>query len=262
MSEITEVGRLWTERLEIDGYEAAKVSPADIRRLRRYSRAWRRLHKLVKTTPHTTFFEFGCGGGGQLVPLALNGHRVEGIDVSHTVLGRASEYIQNVERVVGRKLPISLHWGDFLNFAPNGKEFDVVFNFGVIEHFLDDEERLKAVNKMLALTVPGGYAISVVPSGMHPLRQRMRDERLFGYDVPEIDYTAETARREMLEAGASDAFVYPHNLFGYLLWEGKGINKYLRRSAHALAQMLPAEPSAWAFARATTVIIVGRNSGH
>lgn len=262
MAELTEAGRLWTERLEIDGYEAVPVSPKEIRRLRHYSRAWQRIHRIVKTTPRTTFFEFGCGGGGQLVPLALNGHHVEGIDVSSTVLRRATEYIENVERAASMKLPITLHCGDFLNFAPNGQQFDVVFNFGVVEHFLDDGERLKAVNKMLALTAPGGYAVSVVPSGMHPLREKMRAERLYGYDVPEMDYTDSIARREMLEAGASEAAVYPHNLFGYWLWEGKGINKYLRNAAHAAAHMLPASPSTWAYRHATTLFVVGRKATH
>src|SRR2546427_5994434 len=126
MTEITESGRLWTERLEIDGYEAVAVSPKEIRGLNRYNRAWKRLHRIVKTTARTTFFEFGCGGGNQLVPLALNGHHVEGIDVSRTVLGRAKEYIGNVERAASTKLPITLHCGDFLNFALSGPQVAVV----------------------------------------------------------------------------------------------------------------------------------------
>src|SRR4029453_3360544 len=105
-----------------------------------------------------------------------------------------------VEGVVGRPLPIELVEGDFLTFSATGA-YDLVFNVGVVEHFLDPQERRQAVRRMFDLARPGGYVVSVVPSGAHPLRARMRAEGLGGYCVPEIDYTAQSLEAEMREAG-------------------------------------------------------------
>src|SRR3989442_2768821 len=118
------------------------------------------------------------------------------------------------ERLSGRRLSIRLHHGDFLDFRSD-EPHELVFNFGVIEHFLDDDERRRAVARMFSLCAPEGHVVSVVPSGTHPLRARMRAEGLGGYRVPEMDYTPALLEAEMRAAAPSYVRYIPHNPFGY-----------------------------------------------
>ncbi len=256
------VARQWSEALRRGGYEPPKLRGLAAYRLRFYSRIWRRLHRLLGTHADTTFFEFGCGGGVQLIPLAFHGHRVAGIDVSREVLDRCRDYIGEVERRTGRRLPVVLYEGDFLAFE-HDRQYDVVFNFGVIEHFLDESERLSAIAKMFDLAKPGGFVVSVVPNGMHPMRQRMRAEGLGGYSVPEIDYTDESAAADMLHAGAMAPRVYPANLFAYLCLVGdpSRLLRLFKQAGYLAGQLLPPIATRWTFRNAGSLIVVARKPG-
>jgi len=162
-------------------------------------------------------FDFGFGGGIHLVQFALNNWDCVGIDVSEEVLKRAQNFIAEIEKVSGANLKIKLLAGDFFEYLPSGNEqFDIVYQVGVIEHFLDENERLKALQKMFEITKPGGFILSIVPSGMHPLRQLMKEKNLGGYDIPEIDYTPELMAEELGKCGGRKITVLPHNLGGYL----------------------------------------------
>src|SRR3989441_11208669 len=216
MTRFSDIARRWKAELEAGGYERRITTSAEFRRLLRLPRTWRTILKATRLRPGAAVFEFGCGGGNQLIPLALHGYRCAGIDCSEDVLARCRLLMADAERFSGRRLSIRLHHGDFLDFR-SAEPPELVFNFGVIEHFLDDDERRRAVGRMFSLCAPGGHVVCVVPSGTHPLRARMRAEGLGGYRVPEIDYTPALLEAEMREAGASAVRVIPHNLFGYRL---------------------------------------------
>lgn len=95
--------------------------------------------------------------------------------------------------------------------------YDLVFNVGVIEHYLKESERREFLRRKLALCKSGGYIVSVVPSGVHPYREEQKQEGWGGYNVPEVDYSPELLATEMREVGAQRVMVLPHNAFGYLL---------------------------------------------
>jgi SAM-dependent methyltransferase len=250
---------LWQRVLRRGGYEPPCVNRELLKRLARYTRVWRRLHRLLQTRPGHSFFEFGCGGGAQLVPLAFHGHAVTGIDVSKEVLERCRTYIAAVESASGRSLGVQLLEGDFLE-AEHDRQYDVVFNFGVVEHFLDEGLRRRAWRKMVHLARPGGHVVSVVPSGMHPLRSRMRSEGLGGYDVPEIDYTDTLALEDLRVAGLTSLKVLPANLFAYLLLEPN--RNYMcrswRRALYLGGQIVPTIPSRLTFKHAGALIMIGK----
>lgn len=237
--EISTVAMKWQEDLALRGYERRIKNRRDFSRLTRLSRTWKIILKSTKFEPGASVFEFGCGGGNQLVPLALRGYRCCGIDCSEKVLVRCKEFISDAERFAGRSLNIQLLCGDFLACSPRDS-YDLVFNFGVIEHFINDQEREVAIRKMLSLCKPGGYVVSVVPNGQHPMRERMRKEGLGGYRIPEIDYDCALMSKEMAKADAEQILVIPYNLFGYLMIKP---STYFMRSArkiyHCLWQMAP-----------------------
>jgi len=258
MTRFSDTARRWQAELEAGGYERRITTSAEFRRLLRLSRTWRTILGATRLRPGAAVFEFGCGGGNQLIPLALHGYRCAGVDCSEDVLARFRRLMADAERFSGRRLSIRLHHGDFLDFRSD-EPHELVFNFGVIEHFLDDDERRRAVARMFSLCAPGGHVVSVVPSGTHPLRARMRAEGLGGYRVPEIDYTPVLLEAEMREAGASAVRVIPHNLFGYrLLVPATAFPRLGHRLVFWGAQLLPRVSSRFTVRHASSFICVAR----
>ena len=213
-------GALWKKVLQKEGYEHHVFSLREVKKLKNFSRVFRRIFKTIGLNSRVKpgrVFDFGFGGGIHLVQFALNNWECAGIDVSEEVLKRAQNFIAEIEQVSGVRLKIKLLAGDFFEYLPSGNEqFDIVYQVGVIEHFLDDGERLKALQKMFEITKPRGFVLSIVPSGMHPLRQLMKEKNLGGYDIPEIDYTPELMADELEKCGGRKIAVLPHNLGGYL----------------------------------------------
>jgi SAM-dependent methyltransferase len=255
------VAERWRRELAEGGYAQSANTPARVRRLSRFSRSWRTIVTTCRLSPPASVLEVGCGGGAHLLPLALNGYRVVGIDCSAAVLARCRALIRQVEAVIARPLPIELVEGDFLAYATSA-QYDLVFNFGVVEHFIDDAERRGAIDRMFAMCKPGGWVVSVVPSGAHPMRARVRAEGLGGYRVPEIDYTAELLEEEMRGAGACHVDVVPHNLFGYLLVDpdGAAVVKALRRALYYAGQLLPRSRGGFTSRHAYAFICAGRKA--
>lgn len=209
----------WRRELKESGYETPKISRWDYIKFKLLTRAWRRIlrHTRLRRCRSHRALEFGCGGGAHIVPLAVNGWACTGIDCSPEVLSRAQQYVKRVNEVcVGPKIDITLKCADFLNYKPPSEGFDLTFQFGVLEHFLDSEERFQYVRKMLDCTRPGGFIVSAVPNGCHVLRREQREKGLGGYNIPEIDYTPEMIIHEMEQAGGCKVKVLPHDLFGYL----------------------------------------------
>jgi len=137
----------------------------------------------------------------------------------------------------------------------------VVFHSGVIEHFLSDSERITFLENMFVLAKPGGYVISIVPSGTHPLRARMKSEKLGGYGIPEVDYNPENMREEFVKCGGGDIKILPHNIFGYILSDNSaGLRKILQKALFYFFQLLPISllPQKFAVRHAGTLIGIAR----
>ena len=259
------VGQEWRKALEKEGYGHAALKKDDCPKLKKFSRIWKRALGIIQldasSFQNRSVFEFGCGGGKHLIPFALNGFRCVGIDVSPEVLDRARQYIQEVSSLCGAELPIELISGDFLEYQAPGGLYDLVFHVGVIEHFLDDEERQRTLQKMFALAKPGGYVVSMVPSGMHPIRQKMKKLGLGGYGIAEIDYTPEIMAREFKACGSADYMALPHNVFGYLLIDdAKGLVKLGQKLLYYVVQIIPPRflPYDFAVRHASTLIGIAK----
>lgn len=191
--------------------------------LKRLTMTWRQILKITRLKPPASCFEVGCGGGIQIVRLALKGFLCTGIDVSQQVLERAKQFICSVNHFTKTELPIQLIEGDFMKIDIKKFEgkYDLVFNVGVIEHYLNIEDRINFLHKKSILAKPGGFIVSVVPSGIHPFRQEKKFLGWGGYNVPEIDYSSEMLYEEMRAISLTDIVVIPNNLFGYFLGRSK-----------------------------------------
>jgi 2-polyprenyl-3-methyl-5-hydroxy-6-metoxy-1,4-benzoquinol methylase len=259
-----DVSERWVEELESTGYEYHIKGVKDCRQLR-LSRVWQRifketqLHKLGKLR----ILEVGCGGGIQLAKLAAMGWECVGIDVSEGVLARAENFFKEIRKVCGVALNIQTIAGDFYEMDKTklGEGYDLVFNFGVIEHILDDAARLEFLQKKYDLARDGGYIVSMVPNGSHPLREKMKRLNLGGYNIPEIDYNQHLMERELRTLGAQQVKILPHNLFVYLIMEKHNLfMDSLQKLCYFSSQVVPQVilPEDFCFQHAGSLIGIAR----
>src|SRR2546425_649158 len=108
------------------------------------------LLKRLRILPPARVLDAGCGWGVNLEALERHGYRVDGLDVSRSILER----LDNPQR--------SLVEADLTQSLPEHTEpYDVVIALDVIEHL--DNDRL-VVARLGQLTKPGGVAILSVPA--------------------------------------------------------------------------------------------------
>jgi len=261
------VSQRWVEELREEGYEYHIREPKDCRQLE-LSRVWKRIFKATQLprSGKLRVLEVGCGGGIQLAKLAARGCECIGIDVSREVLARAENYFREIRTVCGRELDITLLAGDFsdIDRTELGGDFDLVFNFGVAEHILDDSARLRFLKKKYELTREGGYIVSMVPNGSHPLRKKMKSLHLGGYNIPEIDYDQHLMAEEFKAIGAKHVIILPHNLCIYLLMEKKNPRlDLLKKLIYLGMQVVPQAflPRDFCYRHAGSLIGIGRRQG-
>jgi SAM-dependent methyltransferase len=256
-----EVTSAWQAALGHGAYEHHCRSRLDYLRVRRLGRAWSLILRKANPPRGAHIFELGCGGGINLAKLATHGYRVHGIDVSPEVVARARGYLDEVARF--KDIRASVEVADIFDYR-DPTQFDMVFHNGVVEHFLDDDNRRAIWERLAALTVSGGAVVSIVPCGAHFMRARVRAERLCGYDIAEIDYTCASHRRELERAGLVDIRCYPTNYFDFLRGHP---NRWIARYAHkaaliAGAMVMPVLPVAESIKErvADSLIVIARRA--
>lgn len=260
------VAEQWENVLKSEGYEHSIKTKSECGRVKKFSRVWRRILKYIpeeiKSDENRRVFEFGCGGGKHLVQFLLNGWEAAGIDSSPEVLKRAENYLNQVKGICECRKEFNLILGDFLDYK-NHDRHDVVFNSGVIEHFLNDAEREKALRKMFDIAKEGGYVISIVPAGTHPIRRKMKEKCLGGYGIPEIDYTPEFMENEMRQCGGKNISVLSHNIMGYrLIDDKKGISRTINLFLYYIFQIIPVVFLPKSFAERHAMTFIGIAQKH
>lgn len=179
------------------------------------SRSWRRILRKINPDYVRSVIEIGSGTGSQLIPLAGRGYSTVGIDCSYKALRQCREMVDAIREDSGRPMAVSLICADFFDIDLNTK-FSLVFQRGVSEHYLGREDRLRFMRRMFEYATDDGYVVSIVPSGIHPWRTRFKNEKLGGYNIPEIDYSPEMLIEEAVICGGKDVIVLPYNIMGNL----------------------------------------------
>lgn len=136
--------------------------------------------------------EIGCGGSRFLPYFSRLGFRVSGIDYS--AIG-----CQQARMILDREgIPGDIYEGDAFDENPSlvGR-YDVVVSFGVIEHFLDTAEAVRAFSRYLK---PQGAMISTCPNlaGLLGLGQRILNRSVYDRHIA---LTAEALRKAHEAAG-------------------------------------------------------------
>ena len=106
--------------------------------------------------PGGTCFEVGCYPGRYLIYLGKRfNFTVSGIDSTPLVHSRMPGFLTEHGVRTG-----NLYHGDILSFEPD-KQYDVVFSFGFVEHFVNLEE---VIEKHVQLVKPTGVMIVACPN--------------------------------------------------------------------------------------------------
>ena len=147
--------------------------------------------------------EPGCGSGKFSVCFALKGHHATALDYSEEILGKCKTLANVAEKKLKRKLDMDFVQGDLTNLKLEENSFDAVFNEGVVEHWLDLDERINVLKQMVKVTKKGGIVVITIPNGAHPYHEKWMDLKMPSYiDAPPMTlYSCPKLKREMEEAG-------------------------------------------------------------
>lgn len=103
--------------------------------------------------------EVGCGSGYTSFELARRGARVSLLDISPGSLAVARGVFD-----AGRVPVYGCYLEDALECSLPSESFDVVWNGGVLEHFMDGRDKQRLLCEMSRLARPGGVVVVLVPN--------------------------------------------------------------------------------------------------
>jgi len=253
----SKVALVWKESLRMPGIYGYKLPKnGDCKKLMKFCRVWRRIFKYINLNPYKRsdlrVLEVGCGGGKYLVQFALNNWKTVGIDCSQEVLARARNYIKEVSNACQFNLDIELLYGDFMSFNFSEK-FDLVFHSGVIEHYIDQNERMFFLRKMFELTKPNGYIVSIAPV----IKEANKiNNTVYDY-LPYINYTPELMNQEFKNLSGREIRILPHNLFFWFFLKRNFISGLINKPLYYILQLVPPEMFPFDFAYRNAGVLIG-----
>jgi len=109
------------------------------------------IRRFIPIAEGTRILEVGCGEGGNLLPFALIGCDVTGVDFSAKKIENARNYFW-LNGSEG-----AFFWADFFDFPLQDKPFDVVLVHDVMEHIVP-EDKGRFLERIRAFLAPGGVA--------------------------------------------------------------------------------------------------------
>jgi SAM-dependent methyltransferase len=117
--------------------------------------------------------DVGCGPGENSLHLAAMGLPVLGVDVAETALAMARE------KARVRGIAAEFVAADAFHLERLGRRFQTVLDFGLFHTFEEEEERMRYVSSLAAVTEPGSTMVVLCFSdagpdtGPHPVREEV-----------------------------------------------------------------------------------------
>jgi len=103
--------------------------------------------------------DIGCGYGRLTIPLAKEGHNIEGVDLSPNLIEEAKL------RAKKENLDVAFKIGDMRSLPYKDDSFDVVIcMWSTFSYMLTVEDQVKALEQMARVLTKGGIAIIDLPS--------------------------------------------------------------------------------------------------
>jgi len=114
----------------------------------------------------------------------------------------------------------------------------LVYQVGVIEHFLDHEEKIAYMKKMYSVTKNGGFIVNLVPSGIYPLREKMKKQGLGAILSLKLTIRPKNLRLKWLNVVRIVSSIYIHIIFSdmFLIEKKPSFVKMIR---YYILQIIP-----------------------
>lgn len=200
---------------------------------KRLNRAFRVAFSAIDTRS-SNLIEIGAGAS-QWLPWLHEDYafNVSGIDYSQEGCSRAREIL--------RKAGVSgdIYMGDMFSPPPwLINRFDVACSFGLVEHFVDTAEAIRACSRFVR---PGGVVVTLIPNmaGLNGFFQRMLNRSVFETHVP---LTLAQLSRAHVEAGLEPYFkchlLSLPAVIDVNRSEPNPLRRALRKSAHMISRLV------------------------
>jgi SAM-dependent methyltransferase len=154
---------------------------------------------LLGDPAYKTFLEAGCFIGRFGIAAATTGKKVTLMDCSPQSLRDAERLKAIAEKEFGR-LDVAFVEDDLERMRFAGGSFDVTFNEGVLEHWLDRNDRVRIIKEMARVTRPGGLVSVRVINNKNRLYQTVI-ALVARTALPHYAYSLSELEGEMREAG-------------------------------------------------------------
>jgi SAM-dependent methyltransferase len=99
--------------------------------------------------------DLGCGTGRLAIPLARDGHRVVGVDLSLSMLARAAARLRRVARPVASRCVFVR--GDLRKLPVRGRFPLAIAAFHTVQHLVDDRELISLFRRVRRVIGPDGW---------------------------------------------------------------------------------------------------------
>jgi len=169
---------------------------------------WHYISTFTSLPPKSLVLEAGCGSGKLSLALALLGFKVTALDYSESALDTAAANKSELEKRLKTKLDVTFVKDNLEDLSLQANYFDLVFNEGVVEHWLEKKARVNVLKQMTEVAKPGGTVVVIVPNGAHPLSPWWEKNCAAFYEAPPmVNYSAAQLKQELQLAGLNKVVV-------------------------------------------------------
>ena len=233
----SEVGKKWEGSFKKYGEKySTKVFDAKFYKKFLYSEYIKKIIDNVSLSSDARILEAGCGSGKFSICFAIMGFNVVAMDFSGSICKNLKETVEEAQR--SYNIEIEVVRGDLEKLCFKDDTFDLVFNEGVVEHWLKREERINVIKEMARVTKKGGYVAIIVPNGRHPLHKFWIKTGYPGYKAPPMTlYDTKSLKNDIEKTGLKCVFTD-----GFYPWSSLSqwpTNKLLRLISGALNKFVP-----------------------
>ncbi len=132
--------------------------------------------------------EAGCGSGRDILYFSFLGHQCSAVDISNSPLEKLMKAKKELALDnFGQPVQLDVRQADIFQLPYADSIFDIVFNSGVIEHYVE-ETRCTLLKELSRVVKPGGFLTLLFPNKDHILEKYWR--RIIGawtdYDTYDI----------------------------------------------------------------------------